>query len=399
MRKAVIFVSILAGLAALGIVLYAVTRPSPEEQPVTSDFGIVMPEGPEAVGPTTFPGPSGPFKVNVVRATGGAFAGGITRLPDGTYLAVYQSALHHEAPPPGGDNHVFEIDLGTDIMKRSTKDPIDITARLPRELVPARNVYDPGIEVSKNNTVLIAWYGYGVQITKRLGPGKYSPPVGLAGLAIGEGRGWSEVTMKTVYGHTLAIYTGPADAEGKRDVFVQEVFANLTAGPRVRAGGPAGDGPFGVQLRDMVAEIGNGKIMLVWGQITSTKGPRSIYGSISSDLGRTWGPPIKVASLANQRIDMFNPFILNTGKELKVYSQSCRPGDCRITVTQSTDKGQSWSPPQTEALPSFSRFFGRPTYTVVDGQVYCFTDVARPGNTRAIPQLVGRVLMIFRMPT
>lgn len=399
MRKALVVISVLVALGLVGLVLYLGTRSSPGPNPSASGRGIVMPEGPDAVGPTNFPGPAGQFKVNVVRATGGAFAGGITKLPDGHYLLVFQSALHPDAPPAQGENHAFELEMGTDIMEPPlSKDPIDITAALPPELVPVKNVYDPGVVVTKDNAVLSSWYGYGVQITKRLGPGDYAPPVGLAGFAKGEGPGWYEVTLQTVYGHTLAVYSGPPDASGRRDVYVQEVHSDLSAGPRVKAGGPAGPGPSGLQLRDTIAEAGGGKIMLVWQQVAESGGPRSIYGALSSDFGRTWGQPIPVASLADQRIDMFNPFILNTGKELKVYSQSCSPAECRITVAVSTDQGQSWSRPVPVPLPTFSRYFGRPTYTVVDGQVYCFVDVARPGDTRANPQVAGRVLMIFPMP-
>jgi hypothetical protein len=397
-RKAVIFVSVLVVLGLIGLVVYLGTKSTTAPQPSASGRGIVMPEGPDAVGPTTFPGPSGTLKVNVVRATGGAFAGGITRLPDGNYLAVFQSALNPGAPPAEGNNHVFEIELGPDIMKAPTKDPLDVTARIPQNLVPAKNLYDPGVAVTKDDAVLISWYGYGIQITKRLGPGKYEPPVGLAGFAKGEGPGWWEVTIQTVYGHTLAAYSGPADTQGHKDVFVQEVFSDLTTGPRVRAGGPEGEGPSGHQLRDTIAEAGNGKIMLVWQQVAPGNGPRSIHGSISSDFGRTWGPAVEVASLASRRIDMFNPFIVNTGKELRVYSQSCSTSECQITVTTSTDQGQTWSPPDPVPLPTFSRYFGRPTYIVVDGTVYCFTDVARPGSTRANPQVAGRVLLIFPMP-
>lgn len=388
-----------AALIVAGLVGLSLVGCSSSPDSSTAQRGIDLPEGPQAVGPTTFPGPSGgAFPVNVVRAMGGAFAGGIARLPDGHHLLVFQSALHPERTPAQGENHAFAMELGSDLMGPPIGDPVDITAQQPADVLPSQNVYDPGVAVTKDGTVLVSWYGYGIQIAKRTGADRYSSAAPVAGLAAGEGKGYYEVTIQTVDGHTLAVFAGPPDTQGRRDVLVQEVFSDLSTGPRVRVGGPQGPGPSGLQLRDTAAEAGDGKVILVWQQVDPQGGPRTIYGALSPDDGRTWGAPFQVASLASQRIDMFNPFVVNTGSELRVYSQSCSPTDCHITQTTSTDHGHTWTPARAVPLPSFTRFVGRPTYIVEQGEVYCFVDIARPGDTRQNPQVAGRVLMIFRMP-
>ncbi len=70
-------------------------------------------------------------------------------------------------------------------------------------------------------------------------------------------------------------------------------------------------------------------------------GPRPIFGAISEDSGRTWGPPFEIVSFSDH--DLVNPFaILVAPDDLRIYFTVDRHIP-EAAYVESTDHGRTWS--------------------------------------------------------
>jgi len=304
------------------------------------------PGKPTGANPTaSFPILPGPRNVIDQTPGGQRFPGGLVKLDAGDgggWLVVYQRFVD-------GAAQVFARE-GPDLLE-----PFG-----PETLVSSPSLgpaYDPGVVELEDGTVIVTWSNKGVVwYAKRLGPGRYGP---VAQLFSDPGGTVFEQTLATIDGRPAVFYDyHPLD----RKEFLWDPRTR-TIGPGPSPGPPAtiategpGYGTEGVQKRATAASTGRpGQEIAVWSQHAAVPcaipsenpgavqncGPRPIFGAISEDSGRTWGPPFEIVSFSDH--DLVNPFaILVAPDDLRIYFTVDRHIP-EAAYVESTDHGRTWS--------------------------------------------------------
>jgi hypothetical protein len=308
----------------------------------------------------------------IVTSDLGLFAGGVTRLSDGTWYAVYQRNV-----PDGGLKGSQEV-FGRPAANLSG--PFGSEEYLAGG--PAFAAYDPGtvsVEdggaiVTLHHSIEIApdeWAGLGIFTLTRFADGSHT----VVSRGFTDGRGTSENTVGRVNGRILDVYEFKVDLVDSYhyQVRVRHGSAADRWDPPAVAGEPAGRGTSGGQTRATAAATGLPLgVIVVWARPSEPPGgDRTIWGSVSADDGQTFGRPFRIAR--RDGFDLVNPFVVPVGREVRVYFLQKAPGlGSALAMASSTDGGLTWSPSVDVLLPPEIHGLSRPVFVVQDGAVLCF---------------------------
>lgn len=269
-----------------------------------------------------------------------AWPGDLYQLPDGTWLAVWETGTE----PFALDVWASEADAPMAVWSTPVK-------------LSTTTAVDPWATTLTGSDVFVGWQGGpnpstpGFSWVKRTSRGVWSAPAALFDEA-GTSHDILEGTTTRIGSTSWLVYDRKLHADPFLwDLAVRQLVSNGAGGLTVGgfttvAAAPFGPGmgKLGNQTRATICDSGDGGLLIVWakdagnGQVTTN--PRSLYISRSDDSGATWSSPRLIFTDPAGK-DVVNPFlVLMPDHTVRCYAY--RDGLDPFLLIESHDGGDSW---------------------------------------------------------
>jgi hypothetical protein len=295
----------------------------------------------------------------------GIWAGGLTRLPDGSYYVVYE----RKSP-------------NAQVFGRKTSDLVNGPFGAEEHIAGKYGVvdyFDPGVVVEKSDGTLMisAGNGRGVYLFER------SPNGAIAGPTTILDGTHAETTFRAFRGDLFLTTNGDVHGDGdcSMNVDFTRVYGPTSHGPVLDVSGDVHVtyGPSGDEKRNTTSETGGSdELITVWSHSSPSacpNGDRGIWASISTNNGASWGAPHEIGGM--ESADLTNPYVVAVpgGHELRVYAIARgAPGKGNLVVARSTndDHGRHWSAFESVPLPQGIASVSRPVVAQVGAALVMF---------------------------